>query len=389
MKHIKDPIYGYAIIPRRLMEWVDKPEFQATRRVRQLGFASHIFPSAEHSRFSHMIGTCHLGGVLLDKIAVQQPEIRVPAADRESILLALLMHDIGHLAYSHLFDHNVAPELKLPVEMATHEARGVQLIRWMHAHYRLSWTPEQIRLTCALIMGTHLPEYPPWYFGIVANHETGFDLDKLDYLQRDWWACGLGTGRELEVDRIMHNMRIVDGVMVFHQRVAQDIYDVYNRRVSGHIKIYRHRVSLAYDILATPMLLAVARAEGWRDMITAPMTSGAWSLWRLHIADDALHRIPVLAARNPDDAELQRAVELYRRYTSREHPRVAESTREAKSVIITVGFTGDPDLNPFEKIKCFESFSEPRRQKPLLECGISSISSTHPSERRSVSVGAL
>ena len=73
---MKDTIYHTIEIPGLLAEFIDTPEFQRLRSIKQLGAASYVFPSTHHTRFEHSIGVAHLAMKLLRCIARRQPDLK-------------------------------------------------------------------------------------------------------------------------------------------------------------------------------------------------------------------------------------------------------------------------------------------------------------------------
>ena len=90
-------------------------EVQRLRNVRQLGFTSLVFPGAEHSRFAHSVGAAHVMVRLLTRMhAVRAALPRELVVDDEAeadVLAAVLLHDLGHGPFSHLFEE-VLPAIR-------------------------------------------------------------------------------------------------------------------------------------------------------------------------------------------------------------------------------------------------------------------------------------
>ena len=122
---IRCPIHGFI----GLNEWekrvVDNPVFQRLRRIRQLAWTDHVYPSAMHSRFEHSLGVMHVATRLFDSIVSNSSEILKSVygytdlgllRDRQKVRLAALLHDVGHSPFSHgseeLFPEKPMPELK-------------------------------------------------------------------------------------------------------------------------------------------------------------------------------------------------------------------------------------------------------------------------------------
>jgi HD superfamily phosphohydrolase len=94
-KVIRDPIHGYIELNEVAIEIIDTVEMQRLRMIRQLGFSYLVYPGANHTRFEHSRGTYHLMNVLLDKLGVAKEE-------EKELIVASLIHDVGHGPYSHV-----------------------------------------------------------------------------------------------------------------------------------------------------------------------------------------------------------------------------------------------------------------------------------------------
>ena len=92
---IKDCIYRFIQVPDLCKSFIDTVEFQRLRHIKQLGLVQFTYPSAAHSRFEHSLGVMHLAGVGAD----------ISQREKELLQLAGLLHDVGHMAFSHLFDY--------------------------------------------------------------------------------------------------------------------------------------------------------------------------------------------------------------------------------------------------------------------------------------------
>ena len=134
---LADPIYGYVhfTVPiegradeRTEKDLIDTPWMQRLRRVHQLQSSFWVFPSAEHSRFQHSLGTMHMAGRFADRLypSLKQAFDRCPsfALVKELLRVTGLVHDIGHGPFSHFFDHHYLE----PACGTTHEGLGQQIV---------------------------------------------------------------------------------------------------------------------------------------------------------------------------------------------------------------------------------------------------------------------
>ena len=240
---IKDCIYKYVTVSPLCGMFLDQPEFQRLRRIKQLGNVHRVYPSAVHTRFEHSIGVMHLAGV----VAVQ---LKIDHRTAELIKLAGLYHDIGHMPYSHLFDKVLKIIKPANIEI-DHEDRSVNT--FLKVSKRLQQlTHEEEQFVCACIKGTPLLNYDRYLFQIVCGN---FDVDAMDYLQRDSYHAGMAS---FQAHYIILNMSInKNKELCFNIKAKEDIKDMYETRRRLHENVYQHRVSLAHDTMYICMILKI------------------------------------------------------------------------------------------------------------------------------------
>lgn len=110
-KVIRDPVHSHIYIQDQIiMDLINTKEFQRLRRIHQLGTTSYTFPGAEHTRFTHSLGVYEIVRRICDHFQRNYPS-QTPTDglwdDNERLVAecAGLLHDIGHGAYSHTFEH--------------------------------------------------------------------------------------------------------------------------------------------------------------------------------------------------------------------------------------------------------------------------------------------
>ena len=116
----KDPIHGLIHLPDVCLRFIDTPEFQRLRDLKQTGSCYLVYIGTHHTRFDHSVGVGWLGFRMVSSIAERQPELKVTATDILCVTLAALCHDLGHGPGSHRWDSSILKNVG--VDMA-HEER--------------------------------------------------------------------------------------------------------------------------------------------------------------------------------------------------------------------------------------------------------------------------
>ncbi|GKT35039.1 deoxynucleoside triphosphate triphosphohydrolase SAMHD1-like, partial [Aduncisulcus paluster] len=115
-KNVNDPIHGFVYLNPDVLSFIDTPQFQRLRGLRQLAASYLVYPGAVHTRFEHSLGVYHLADKMMESISYAQPSLKVEDRHFKYIRLAGLLHDLGHGPFSHCFDHlfigTIRPERK-------------------------------------------------------------------------------------------------------------------------------------------------------------------------------------------------------------------------------------------------------------------------------------
>jgi HD superfamily phosphohydrolase len=191
---LRDPLWNNIRVDELTLELVDTEVFQRLRYIRQLGLAYLVYPGATHSRFEHALGAYHLARNTLALLAESDSEYKVDPEEECVVRAAALLHDVGHYPFSHaleeigqLHHEDVARPLITTGVVATILEREIS-----------TDAPERI---FRLIRGTS--DSPVQ--GLISG---SLDLDKIEYLKRDAFMCGVPYG-EIDVHRLTQSMLIV------------------------------------------------------------------------------------------------------------------------------------------------------------------------------------
>lgn len=254
-KDIKDVIYGYMRFYDSELSIIDTLEFQRLREIKQLSLVYLVYPNALHTRFEHSLGVAYLAEVMMKYLQDKQPELNITNRLVQLVKIAGLIHDIGHVAFSHLFDI-ITERLNLHID--EHEVRGCNLFRHMVSKYNLDFTQEEVNFICQLVIGNNTSNHPSYLFQIISNSVNGIDVDKLDYISRDSYFTGIKIG--FEYQQILRMPKVINDNICYHTKIASSIYQMFQTRYRLHDECYKHRVTIALELQVIDMILA-ARYE--------------------------------------------------------------------------------------------------------------------------------
>lgn len=262
---IADPLYGYIEITKgeggeaceRTL--LDNPWLQRMRRVHQLQSAWWIFPSAEHSRFVHLLGAMHLSSLFARRVDVSLreafPDAPSPACVEETLRVAGLLHDVGHGPFGHFFDHAYLSRWGID-----HEVIGRHLIQ-----HQLADTIASLRSSPSGRFEAGEQVDPMWVAWLMADADIeGYTppswvralkpilcgpatVDNLDYVPRDAYMCGISIG-PVDVQRIVHYSFVHGGTIVLHANAMGALEMFLQSRLFMYIQVYLHRTGRRFDL---------------------------------------------------------------------------------------------------------------------------------------------
>jgi HD superfamily phosphohydrolase len=185
----RDPVHGLVSLEGEdagLARVLDTRAFQRLRRIRQMGFASLVYPGAEHSRFGHALGAYHVARRVTEALAFE-PEIA------RDVRVAALAHDLGHGPYSHAWEGAFGS--------LSHEAWGARILL-EDAELREALGP-----LVAPLERFFSSSYRPAYARKLVSSQL--DVDRMDYLLRDAHYTGVGYSA-YDLEWIVHALRVAE-----------------------------------------------------------------------------------------------------------------------------------------------------------------------------------
>jgi len=269
---IRDQIHGDIVLPKKFMAIVDSVEFQRLRSVKQLATAQYAFPGAMHTRFAHSIGTFHVMQQILAHFETYFSTLGYPHLmdqdEKDLILAASLLHDLGHTPFSHALEDAMSNAKKIPhekwtVDLILDQNRPEGLYKILTKNFG-EGAPEKI---ADLILMQHDDTSDPFFSAAEIRLKNIFhslissqlDADRLDYIRRDSQATGLSYGL-IDIDRLISGFRISildDGKAVVC--VAEDNLADVEGYLYARYQMYRNVYLKPFKMLTEELLRKIIR----------------------------------------------------------------------------------------------------------------------------------
>jgi HD superfamily phosphohydrolase len=225
--------------------------FQRLRGVKQLSFCEWRFPGATHSRFEHSLGVFSLVKRAIDSLIHNETfRAAFDAEDIKGLLLASLVHDIGHYPFAHVLEQYTAS--RFPDSQEAKETVS-------HYHHTLTLLKEDKELNGLIL--EHWGETAlqrclrtlTKQAGVLSDIiDSAIDCDKIDYLTRDALHCGVAFGKGLDIEGLLRSycpvqnaqrlgvnelgVASVEGLMVLQHQMLSTVY--WHQTVRGIICMF-------------------------------------------------------------------------------------------------------------------------------------------------------
>lgn len=310
-KIINDPVFGFVTLSTdKVYDVLQHPYVQRLGRIRQLGLSYYVYPGAQHSRFSHSVGAMHLMQEGMSMLL--QKGVDITNEENEAAQIAILLHDVGHGPFSHVLEHTL-------VHGITHEEISLLMMEQIDRDLATADEPHPLGVAIDIFRN----EYSKHFFHQLLSSQL--DVDRMDYLCRDSFFCGVQEGR-VASERLLKMLHVVNDHLVVEQKGIYSVEKFLVARRLMYWQVYLHKTSVAAEQLLIKILRrAKELAQSGKELFCSPalhyflynhitsddMTAGSEALRQYALLDDSDVLSAIKTWMNSDDKVLALLSEMF------------------------------------------------------------------------------
>ncbi len=235
LKILNDPIYGFITIPNALIyDLIEHPYFQRLRRISQMGLSHLVYPGAHHTRFHHAIGSMHLMQKAVNILRFKG--VLISEDEANAVFIAILLHDIGHGAFSHALEHSIVTGIN-------HEAISLKFMEELNEEFN-----QKLSLAIKIFKGNY---HRKFLFQLISSQ---LDMDRLDYLKRDSFYTGVAEGN-INSERLITMLNVKNDNLVIEEKGIYSVEKFIVARRLMYWQVYLHKTGLVAEKLLEKVLI--------------------------------------------------------------------------------------------------------------------------------------
>lgn len=266
-KIIRDSVHGSVRVEAPFMQLIEANELQRLHSVNQLGLANLVYPGANHTRLEHSLGTFAVAGRM-------GSSLRLESGEGVLVRCAAMLHDIGHLPFSHTFETVLHEQFGIDhVDISRRLITGQESILSDEEERMLGGSASVVdalegqgidpkEVASLLETAPHAPSDQRTlgsHMGQAHFNERRYlgqmvcgpvDVDQLDYLVRDAHYTGVAYG-VIDLDRLLDTVEIFNGDLAIDKGGLSAVEGMLVARTLMFSSVYFHKtVRIAELMLA-------------------------------------------------------------------------------------------------------------------------------------------
>src|SRR5216683_833474 len=306
-KVINDSLLGNQYFSQHEVAVIDSPLLKRLNRIKQTGLVYQVYPSATHSRFEHSLGVETIAERCLraiqERVSVESGKV-VASFDRTSgdlahLRMAAMLHDVGHGLCSHAseqiyellgdlrefkndprYARNASGEILSYLMITSPTFRS-----WFNEHVARAYNASlDLDLVGEIVLGRH--QDPNLHF-LAQIVSSPYDADKLDYIARDSYYCGLALTVDLARFYSMISTAEENGYRVLVLRSYVPLEQILFSKMMLTGSVYHHQKAKCLDSMLRSTIQHIGEnASECRIKLDGAEVSFADPVEYLYLTDD-------------------------------------------------------------------------------------------------------
>ncbi|EPR70227.1 Deoxyguanosinetriphosphate triphosphohydrolase [Winogradskyella psychrotolerans RS-3] len=198
-----------------------------------MGLSYLVYPGAHHTRFHHALGCMHLMQKAINVLRFKG--VMISGDEENGLLIAILLHDIGHGPFSHAMEHSI-------VNNVSHEEISLRFMEELNREFNGSLT---------LAISIFKKEYPRQFMCELISSQL--DMDRADYLKRDSFYTGVAEGN-VNSERLITMLNVVNDQLVVEEKGVLSVEKFLVARRFMYWQVYLHKTGVVAEELLMRVL---------------------------------------------------------------------------------------------------------------------------------------
>ena len=192
-----------------------------------------VYPGAHHTRFLHAIGAMYLMQKAVRVLRFKN--VNISRDEEEAVYIAILLHDIGHGAFSHALEHSI-------VSGISHEEISIKFMESLNVEFN-----GKLSLAIEIFKGNY---HRKFLHQLISSQ---LDMDRLDYLKRDSFYTGVSEGN-INSERLIVMLNVKDEELVVEEKGIYSVEKFIIARRLMYWQVYLHKTGIVAENILVKIL---------------------------------------------------------------------------------------------------------------------------------------